>query len=101
MAEVPQHISNFLVNCFNDENNGLINRETIIKIDNRYNLNLDINYEYNDDVPPRIFRTNCLDKIISIELISNPNLPFNSIINIINDRIEMDNNNPLNLSIKG
>ena len=101
MAEVPQHISNFLVNFFNDENNDLINRETIIEIYNKYNLNLNINYEEPDDVPPIMFRTNCLDKIISIELISNPNLPFNSIINIINDRIEMDNNNPLNLSIKG
>lgn len=101
MAEVPQHISNFLVNCFNDENNDLINRETIIEIDNKYNLNLNINYEYNDDAPPRMFRTNCLDKIISIELISNPNLPFNSIINIIDERIRMINNNPFDPIIKG
>lgn len=101
MAEVPQHISNFLVNCFNDENNGLINRETIIEINNRYNLNLNINYEYNDDVPPRMFRTNCLDQIISWKLSEDPNLPFNRIIGIINERIRMINNNPFEPIIKG
>lgn len=100
MAEVPQHISNFLVNCFNDENNDLINRETIIEIDNRYNLNLNINYEEPDDVPPRMFRNNCLDQIIFMELFSNPNLPFNRIVEIIDDRIEMVNNNPAPI-IKG
>ena len=101
MAEVPQHISNFLVNCFNDENNNLINRETIIKINDKYNLNLNINYEEPDDVPPRIFRNNCLDKLIFMELFSNPNLPFNRIVEIIDDRIKMDNNNPFNPSING
>ena len=42
MAEVPQHIRDFLVNCFNNENNDLINRETIITINDKYNLNLNI-----------------------------------------------------------
>lgn len=32
MSEVPQNIREFLVNHFNDENNSLINRETIITI---------------------------------------------------------------------
>lgn len=101
MSEVPQHIRNYLVNCFNNKNNGLINCETIIKINDKYNLNLNINYVDNNEVPPRMFRNNCLDKIISGELISNPNLSFNIIIEIIDDRIKMDNNNPFNLSING
>lgn len=100
MAEVPQHIRKFLVNCFIDENNGLINHETIITINNKYNLNLNINYENTDEVPPRMFRHNCLDQIISMELFSNPNLPFNRIVEIIDDRIEMNNNNPFNPYIK-
>jgi len=91
MAEVPQHISNFLVNYFNDENNGLINRKTINEINNKYNLNLDINYE--EHYPLRLFRYNCLDEIIEMEL-KDPNLPFNRIIEIINERIRMINNNP-------
>lgn len=101
MAEVPQHIREFLVNCFNNENNDLINRETIIEIDNIYNLNLNINYEEPDEVPPRMFRNNCLDKIISMELLNDPILPFNRIIEIINERIEMINNNPFEPIIKG
>jgi hypothetical protein len=101
MSEVPQHIREFLVNHFNDENNGLINRETINEIDNRYNLNLNINYEDPDEVPSRMFRYNCLDKIIFMELLNDPNLPFNRIIEIINERIEMINNNPFEPIIKG
>ena len=92
MTEVPQHIREFLVNCFNNENNDLINRETIIIINDKYNLNLNINYEDPDEVPPRMFRNNCLDQIISMELLENPNLPFNIIVEIIDNRIKMNNN---------
>lgn len=101
MSEVPQHIRNYLVNCFNNKNNGLINCETINTINTKYNLNLNINYEETDDVPPIMIRYNCLDQIISMELLSNPNLPFDSIVEIIDERIKMDNNNPFNLSING
>jgi len=101
MAEVPEHIREFLVKNFNDKNNSLINRETIIEIDNKYNLKLNINYEYNNDVPPIMFRNNCLDEIISRELSEDPNLPFNRIIEIINERIRMINNNPFEPIIKG
>ena len=102
MTEVPKHIREFLVNCFNNENNGLINCETIITINEKYDLNLNINYDDNDNdaVPPIMFRNNCLDQIISVELFSNSKLPFNRIIEIINERIKMDNNNLLN-PIKG
>lgn len=93
MSEEPKHIRDFLVNQFNAKNNGLINRETIIKINDKYNLNLNINYEDSDEVLPIMFRNNCLDEIISMKLLENPNLPFNRIVKIIDERIRMINNN--------
>jgi|SaaInlStandDraft_7_1057024.scaffolds.fasta_scaffold00574_6 hypothetical protein len=102
MTKVPQHIRDFLVKNFIDKNNGLINCETIITINDKYNLNLNINYEKpSDDIIPSMIRCNCLDKFIFMELSTDPNLPFDIIIKIINNRIEMDNNNPFNPSIDG
>lgn len=96
MTQISHHIRKFLEDSFKNENNGLINSETIIYVNKKYNLNLNIDYKEpydNDEIIPRMFRYNCLDQIIFNEIFKNINLPFGIIKNIINERIEINDNN--------
>ena len=94
MEQISPNIRKFLEESFNNETNGLINYLTIIKIDKKYELklNIDQNKYYGDNkLGPRSVRTKCLDTFIFTELYNNKNLPFDRIVEIINLRIQKNN----------
>jgi len=65
-------------------------------INTELRLCLQINEETTDDneAPPLMIRYNCLDKEINNIILANQPLTVRTIEDIINRRIEIDNNNP-------
>ena len=94
MTQISPHVREYLEKQINSHN-PTINVQTLRLINTELRLCLQINEETTDDneAPPLMIRYNCLDKEINNIILANQPLTVRTIEDIINRRIEIDNNN--------